>query len=73
MKVDKEMVLWEIGCMAKQGEHEKRKEIVEAILGYFGEQDGMLVLKAILYFKRPCKYKNLADQVLEEMREYVDV
>ncbi len=73
MGLNKDRVLWEIGCMSDPEEHEKRREIVNAILEYFGEQDGTLVLKAILYFKRPSRYKRLADEVLQGMKEYVYV
>lgn len=69
-EIPKEKVLWEIGNLTKSSDSRKRRELIDAIMDYFGEYEGMLILKAILFFKRPGKYRTLADEVLKALKEH---
>ena len=47
---------------------EKRQELVEALIDYFGEEDTKLILNIALYFRQPHKYFYLRKAILQVLQ-----
>lgn len=47
----------------------ERQELIQAIIDYFGEEDGRVVMNIVLYFKYPAKYFYLKKSLMKILKE----
>ena len=65
--MNREKLIEELGCRRVEGVDKDR--LIRLIFDYFGEEDGELVLRIALFFKRPGCYQWLGRKVIEELEE----